>query len=145
MKEVSSGVLLWRYRDQKTKEFFVVSPGGPLWTERYNWGPPKGHPEIGESPWETAIREFTEETGQVLEGSEWDYTYRGLIKQRENKSVHIFSRHYIIDIKPEDCFSNTFTWIDGKEYPEIGHYAWLTLKEIDGKSPKAYLDLMSII
>lgn len=139
----SAGILLWRYRSQGVKEFFVVSPGGPLWTDKYNWGPPKGQMEENESPWTTASREFTEETGQHLEGTQTDYIYLGPIKQRKGKTVHIFSRQYIIDILPEDCFSNTFTWTDGKEYPEIGHYAWLTLDEIDGHSPEAYLNLMA--
>lgn len=139
----SAGILLWRYRSQGVKEFFVVSPGGPLWTERYNWGPPKGQMEENEDPWTTASREFTEETGQHLEGTKDDYIYLGPIKQRKGKTVHIFSRQYIIDILPGDCFSNTFTWIDGKDYPEIGHYAWLTLDEIDDHSPEAYLNLMA--
>lgn len=139
----SSGILLWRYRSQGVKEFFVVSPGGPLWTDRYNWGPPKGQMEENEDPWTAASREFTEETGQHLEGTQEDYVYLGPIKQRKGKTVHIFSRQYIIDILPGDCFSNTFTWIDGKEYPEIGHYAWLTLDEIGGHSPGAYLNLMA--
>ena len=139
----SAGILLWRYRSQGTKEFFVVSPGGPLWTDKYNWGPPKGQMEVNEDPWTTASREFTEETGQQLEGTQEDYLYLGPIKQRKGKTVHIFSRQYIIDIFPEDCFSNTFTWIDGKDYPEIGHYAWLTLDEINGNSPESYLNLMA--
>ena len=39
------------------------------------WGLPKGTPNVGESPWQTACRELEEETGirdfQVLEGREF--------------------------------------------------------------------------
>lgn len=141
----SAGILLWRYRRPGIKEFFVVSPGGPLWTSRYSWAPPKGQIENGESPWETAYREFKEETGVTLEGREKDYKYEGLIKQRKGKSVHIFSRRYFPNIEPAECFSNLFTWIDGKDYPEIDHYAWLTIDEIGENGVEAYINLMKTI
>ena len=85
----SAGIILWRYRSQGTKEFFVVSPGGPLWTDKYNWGPPKGQMEVNEDPWTTASREFTEETGQQLEGTQEDYLYLGPIKGKEKQSIYL--------------------------------------------------------
>ena len=141
----SSGVLLWRYRTYNLKEYFLVSPGGPLFGDRLSWGPPKGHMELGETPWETAKREFFEETGHLLEGIQDDYVYEGFIKQRSNKHVHIFSRNYLIDINPKECFSNTFTWIDGRDYPEIDKYSWLTIEEIGKNGVKAYMDLINKI
>lgn len=43
------------------------------------WGLPKGTPDVGESPWQTACRELEEETGirdfQVLEGREFYEKY----------------------------------------------------------------------
>lgn len=141
----SAGILLWRYREPGLKEYLVVSPGGPLWTARYSWAPPKGQMEEGETPWEAAYREFSEETSIPLEGNEEDYTYEGLLKQRKDKSVHIFSRHYIPDVDLSLCRSNLFTWTDGYEYPEIGHYAWMTTSEIGDYGVKVYTELMKRI
>ena len=43
------------------------------------WGLPKGTPDVGESPWQTACRELEEETGirdfQVIEGLELNDEY----------------------------------------------------------------------
>ena len=142
---MTAGILLWRYRDLNTREYFVVSPGGPFWSGRYSWGPPKGTVEDGEDLWTGALREFTEETGVILEGTEEDYQYLGPIKQGPSKTVHIFCRQYIIDINPGSCFSNTFT-LDGKEYPEIGYYAWKTIPEIEKQGgPKLLWKTLSLI
>lgn len=46
-----------------------------------------------ETSFETAIREFTEETSIKPSTDERDYVYHGLIKQRKGKSVHVYSKN----------------------------------------------------
>lgn len=63
MQEKAYGIIPF-YRGDKGLEVFLIhqygSGGGTHWTF------PKGRPEEGESPLETALREFTEETGMFL-------------------------------------------------------------------------------
>ena len=132
MIEVSAGIIIWK-KDGDYIKFFVCTPGGPAWSDKELWNFPKGHLEDGETPFEAAVREFKEETG-VYPGSlnNRDYKYHGLIKQRSNKNVYVYSKEYSGE-DFSDCHSNTFLWTDGKEYPEIGKYAWLTLDDIKEK------------
>lgn len=145
MMEVSAGIIIWK-KDGDYIKFFVCTPGGPAWSDKELWNFPKGHLEDGETPFEAAVREFKEETG-VYPGSlnNRDYKYHGLIKQRSNKNVYVYSKEYSGE-DFSDCHSNTFLWTDGKEYPEIGKYAWLTLDDIKEKGGiKAYYEIFSQI
>lgn len=46
----------------------------------------------------------------------------------------------------DNCYSNTFKWTDGKEYPEIGGYKWMTLQEVINRGGvKAYYTLFNSI
>lgn len=123
----SAGIILYRKVDNNV-EFFVCTPGGPYWKNKESWNFPKGQIDGDEKPIETAIREFKEETNIDLIGVE-DIRFEQLVKQRKDKSVYVFSKEY----NGEDysnCFSNTFEGEDGNQYPEIGDYKWMTLKEI---------------
>lgn len=63
----SAGLLVFR-RSRAEAEFLLAHPGGPFWRKRDAgvWSVPKGLLEPGESPLETALREFGEETGLSL-------------------------------------------------------------------------------
>ena len=137
-KTVSAGIIIWK-RESGTIKFFLCSPGGPLWINREIWNFPKGMMNDGESPFECAVREFHEETG-VYPGSlnSNDYLYHGLIKQRSDKFVHVYSKEWSGEELGDNCHSNTFVWTDGLEYPEIGKYKWMTYEEIVGHGVKVY-------
>lgn len=142
----SAGIIIWR-KDKDRVRFFVGTPGGPAWGNRECWNFPKGTMEEGESPFQTAVREFSEETG-VLPSSinVNDYVYEGLIKQRKDKAVYVFSKEQGDEVLDENCKSNTFVWTDGKEYPEIGRYMWLTVDEIEKRGGvKAYYEVFKAI
>lgn len=143
---ISSGIIIWKIEDGKVK-FFVCSPGGPLWKNRQPcWNFPKGQLESDESPFEGAVREFTEETSiRPASLIESDYTYHGIIKQRSNKSVHVFSRQWDGEELGGNCHSNIFRWKDGHEYPEIEKYQWLTYDEIYGNGVAAYYNIFKEI
>lgn len=141
--EYSAGIILWR-KDIDAVRFLLVSPGGPLWGHRECWGFPKGHIEETETPFESALRETIEETNiKGLSDNEKDYTYHGLIKQRSNKSVYAYSKEYNNE-DISDLHSNLFVWEkDGKEYPEIGKYKWMSLNELksNGCGIKSYFKI----
>jgi predicted NUDIX family NTP pyrophosphohydrolase len=65
-------------------------PGGPFWTGREAgaWTIPKGGMQPGEDPLQTAVREFTEETGFTPTGP---YVPLGHITQRGGKLVHAWA------------------------------------------------------
>ena len=67
-----------------------------------------------------------------------DYLYHGLIKQRSDKFVHVYSKEWSGEELGDNCYSNMFVWTDGLEYPEIGKYKWMTYDEIVGHGVKAY-------
>lgn len=128
--EIGAGIIIYR---KNPLRFFMVSPGGPLWKEKKNWCFPKGlqDKDPSEKPFETALREFKEETGVTLSlTSEDDYEYYGLIKQRLGKFVHVFYRECLPGEPFYNFHSNSFLWKDGKEYPEIENYAWMTFEEL---------------
>lgn len=130
MVTISAGIIVWR-KNKGDIEFFLGTPGGPQWSHKECWNFPKGQMEEGENPFETARREFMEETGEFISNVYDEYTYLGLIKQRSNKKVHVFLKEWNNENLNENCKSNTFIWEeDGKEYPEIGAYKWMTVDEI---------------
>ena len=137
-KTVSAGIIIWK-RESGTIKFFLCSPGGPLWNNREMWNFPKGMIDEAETPFECAVREFHEETG-VYPGSlnSDDYIYHGLIKQRSDKFVHVYSKEWSGEDLGDNCYSNTFVWTDGLEYPEIGKYKWMSYDEIVGHGIKVY-------
>ena len=145
MKEIGAGIIIWRKKGKET-EFFLCTPGGPKWLNRECWNFPKGHMVGNETPFETAVREFTEETSIKPSTDERDYVYHGLIKQRKGKSVHVYSKKWSGEKLGDNCYSNTFEWTDGKEYPEIGEYKWMTLQEVVSRGGvKAYYTLFNSI
>jgi len=88
-KKVSAGLMMYRRR-AGALEVFLVHPGGPYHAgkDAGGWSVPKGELEDGDDLLQTAIREFSEETGKDAEGP---YTPLGSIKQRGGKTVHAWA------------------------------------------------------
>jgi predicted NUDIX family NTP pyrophosphohydrolase len=66
----SAGILVYRWAAGGI-EVFLVHPGGPFWAKKdvRAWSIPKGEYGEGEDPFEVALREFREETGQEIVGA----------------------------------------------------------------------------
>jgi len=62
-RNISYGILPITRLDDKTYRYLLLKSNDGF------WGFPKGHPEKGESPKQSAIREAQEETGIMLEES----------------------------------------------------------------------------
>lgn len=111
--------------------FFLVHPGGPFWKgkDAGAWSIPKGEYDQ-EEPLAAAIREFSEETGQVPEGAFIPLTP---IKQKGGKEVRAWAVEG--DFDPDKLVSNTFSMIwpprSGKmqTFPEVDRGSWFLLPE----------------
>jgi predicted NUDIX family NTP pyrophosphohydrolase len=102
---ISAGLLMYSINNGELK-VFLVHPGGPFFKNKDDgyWGIPKGLPEGGEALFNTAIREFREETGINPMG---DFLPLGSVKQKNGKTVHAWAFR-VEDNKPVKIQSNTF-------------------------------------
>ncbi len=136
MPKKSAGILLYRKRKGDI-EVFLVHPGGPLWSKKDKgyWSIPKGLIEEGEDIFETALREFKEETGFSIEPK--NPISLSPVRLKSGKIVHAFAIEG--DCDPEKLSSNTFRmeWPpkSGKirEFPEIDRGEWFSLEEAKRK------------
>jgi predicted NUDIX family NTP pyrophosphohydrolase len=127
----SAGILVYR-RGVAGLEVFLVHPGGPFWARKDlgAWSIPKGEFGDEEDPLESALREFTEETGQTIGG---DFLTLTPAKQKSRKIVHAFAVEG--DVDPDRIASNEFEmeWPprSGKmqRFPEVDRGAWFPLAE----------------
>jgi predicted NUDIX family NTP pyrophosphohydrolase len=87
MAKLSAGLLLYR-RNGDDVQVLIAHPGGPIWSRRDAgaWSLPKGAPNDGEALFDTARREFQEETGhRPPDGQAIDL---GEVRMRSGKTVH---------------------------------------------------------
>jgi predicted NUDIX family NTP pyrophosphohydrolase len=128
----SAGLLVYRHAADAL-EVFLVHPGGPFWSLRDlgAWSIPKGEAtDDAEDDLACARREFTEETGQSVDG-----TFIALtpIKQKGHKAVHAWAVE--ADVDANAVVSNEFEIVwppkSGKieRFPEVDRGAWFGLAE----------------
>lgn len=99
------GIILF---DEKKESYLLV-----FGKKSQKWGFPKGHMEIGETTRETALREFYEETGFVLDNVTFDNTF--IIKNNTYFIITISDkkRHLIqkVNYIPDTTEIQFFEWI----------------------------------
>jgi len=131
----SSGILLYRCRDDGETEFLLVHPGGPYWTKRDDgaWSIPKGGIEGEEDSRAAALRELDEELGRgAPELATGELIELGSIRQRAGKVVEAWAAEGEFD--PAELDSNTFEmeWPpkSGREveFPEVDRADWFELE-----------------
>lgn len=129
----SSGLLLFRKKEDGVVEVLVGHMGGPFWARKHEhaWSVPKGlHDDEGDDHLAVAIREFMEEMGSAPpDGPTIDL---GFVKSG-NKRITVFAREG--EFRAETAVSNTFKleWPRGsgefQEFPEIDKAAWISVGE----------------
>lgn len=127
----SAGLLVHRETGSGV-EFLLGHPGGPLWRARDlgAWTIPKGAVEGGETSFEAALREFTEETGLVVSGA-----FRELkpIRQAGGKHVHCWSVEADLDLTGFRPGTFEMVWPPRsgqmKAFPELDRLAYFAETE----------------
>jgi predicted NUDIX family NTP pyrophosphohydrolase len=131
MRPTSAGILPYRLKDGRL-EVLLVHPGGPIWTRKDlgAWSIAKGGYKEDEPPFQAALREFFEETGQLLDGPFLPLARR---KQPSGKLIDVWAAES--DWDASNLVSNTFSmeWPkkSGKirEFPEVDRAAWFDMAE----------------
>jgi predicted NUDIX family NTP pyrophosphohydrolase len=131
----SSGILLYRDRDDGATEFLLVHPGGPYWAKRDDgaWSIPKGGIEGEEDSRAAALRELDEELGAAAPDLDAGKLIElGSVRQRAGKVVDAWGAEG--DFDPTALDSNTFEmeWPprSGREveFPEVDRADWFDLE-----------------
>jgi predicted NUDIX family NTP pyrophosphohydrolase len=144
----SAGILLYRH-GAAGPEVLLVHPGGPFWARRDegSWSIPKGEHADGESPVDTARREFAEETGSTLPLDR--LVALGEVRQRSGKRVEAWAAEG--DLDPEAVRSNTFEleWPPRsgrtQTFPEVDRAAWFDLETARRKIVKSQIPFLDRI
>jgi predicted NUDIX family NTP pyrophosphohydrolase len=127
----SAGILVYRRRPTGL-EVFLVHPGGPFWAKKDQgaWSIPKGEFGDAENALDAGRREFTEETGQTIDGEFLTLTPS---RQPSRKIVHAFAVEGNVDA--DNIVSNEFEleWPPRsgvmQRFPEIDRGAWFAIAE----------------
>lgn len=104
MATQSAGLLVYRWRAGHV-EVFLVHPGGPFWQRRDDgaWSIPKGVCAADENLLVAAQREFTEETGQRIDGP-----FKPLLPIRQRSGKIVYAWIALGDFDASQLTSNTF-------------------------------------
>jgi predicted NUDIX family NTP pyrophosphohydrolase len=146
-KRLSSGLIMYRFRDDKL-EVFLAHPGGPYFFKKDDgsWSIPKGEPDDddGEELLVTAIREFKEETGITPYG---DFKPLGSITQKGGKIVHAWA--FESDLPAgyvHECNFFEEEWPphsgEYREFPEVDKVSFFTVEEAKKKVKAAQIPLI---
>jgi predicted NUDIX family NTP pyrophosphohydrolase len=129
-KNQSAGLLVYQKAAGRLL-VFLVHPGGPFWAKKDlgAWSIPKGELAEGEDALAAARREFSEETGQSVDG---DFRELTPCRQKGGKIVRAWAVEGDAD---EAVVSNMFEmeWPPKsgrrQSFPEVDRAAWFTLDE----------------
>jgi predicted NUDIX family NTP pyrophosphohydrolase len=144
MPKQSAGILLYRNINNQL-QVFLVHPGGPFFKNKDAgaWSIPKGEFNDDEDALLAAKREFSEETGQAIEGN---FIKLSPIKLKSGKTVHAWAVEG--DIDQDTIVSNPFEmeWPprSGKtvSFPEVDRAAWFGVDEACVKVNAAQVGLI---
>lgn len=115
------------YRRRGELEVFLVHPGGPYWAKKDlgAWSLPKGEFAEGEDPLEAAKREFTEETGFIIDG---EFRQLEPLKQPGGKIIHAWAIEADCDAGQVKSNSFSLEWPPKsgrmQSFPEVDRAAW---------------------
>ncbi|WP_133498774.1 NUDIX domain-containing protein [Cognatilysobacter terrigena] len=135
MPQESAGILLYR-KERDGLHVLLAHPGGPFWHSRDDgaWSIPKGGPNPGETPEETARREFEDELGMPATG---DLAPLGRLRQKGGKWVEAFAMEGDFDPAQLNSIMFRMEWPprSGRftEFPEVDRAQWFPLQRAHTK------------
>ncbi len=141
--KTSAGLLLYRHRAEL--EVFLVHPGGPFWAKKDAgaWSLPKGEFIDGEDPLHAAQREFTEETGLMIDG---EFRRLDPVKQSAGKIVYAWALEADCDVAKvrSNYFAAEWPPRSGRmqQFPEIDRAEWFNLAEARRRIVKGQIALL---
>lgn len=135
MAKKSAGLLVYRLKNGFL-EVFIVHPGGPFWKKKDEgaWSIPKGEYSENEEPFETAKREFQEETSFNLTTVAESNEFKALTMLKQPSGKKIIAWAVEGDCDADKIKSNLFSmqWPprSGKmaEFPEVDRASWFPVK-----------------
>ena len=149
MKKISAGLIPFRWVNNEI-EFLLAHPGGPFYKNKDQgaWSIVKGEVDGTEDLFETAKREFQEETGFDPAGT---FIELGTIRQKSGKTVYAWAFDMNYDLKNGFiCNQVSIEWPPktGKfiSIPEIDQLQYFTLEQASQKineAQKAFLDRLT--
>lgn len=131
MAKKSAGIIVYRTYTG-VLEVFIAHLGGPYWEKKdYRaWSFPKGEFEDDENPFDAALREFQEETGQSIQG---DFIELTPSRNPSGKLVYAWAVEGVIDEKKIKSNLFELEWPPGsgnvQKFPEIDRGAWFNIAE----------------
>ncbi len=149
MPKKSAGLLFYRIYNQ-WPEVFLVHPGGPFWSKKDKgaWSIPKGECEMGEDPFQAAIRETEEETG--MNTRKLNLNRNASIelppaRQKSGKIVYAWAIEADFDVEVKSNFF-MMEWPpkSGQErsFPEVDKAQWFHLDEAKKKIVNGQIALL---
>ena len=127
MHKQSAGILLFRFTNN-ILEVFLVHPGGPFFIKKDSgvWSIPKGEFTSEEMPLDAAKREFKEETGMDISGT--DFIPLSPIEQKNNKTVYAWALKGDLDATKVKSNDFELEWPPKsglkQSFPEIDKGQW---------------------
>lgn len=120
----SAGLIPYRWTNDGL-EILIAHPGGPFWARKQEgaWSIVKGEIPPGEDPQATALREFREETGWVVDGA--DAIPLGTVTQKAGKRITAWA--IAADFDPAEMTGDevTIEWRGrALRFPEIDEVRW---------------------
>lgn len=131
--ELHSAALALVRGEGETRQVLIVHPGGPFWAKKDAgaWSLPKGLVEDGEDLLETALREFTEETGAPRPAG--PYEALGEVTLKSGKRVSGFAARGDFDVTTLKSNGVDVEYPPGSghmlRFEEVDKAKWVTLEE----------------
>ena len=146
MSKQSTGILVYRFHENDLLQVLLVHPGGPFFKNKDagSWSIPKGEYEVGEEPLQVALREFEEETGNIITGDAFMELTPVKIKSGKVISAWAIQNNF------EQCFicSNLFSmeWPPKsgrqQQFSEVDKAEWFSMQEAAVKINSGQLPLL---
>ena len=135
---ITGGTYLYSVSLQK---LLVCHPTHSRWN---NWSIPKGVMEDGEDVFSVCVRELNEETGIDITTINVLSKHRLPARkyQKQEKTLESFLVVTDSDLSQHQYSSNL---VDGKDFPEIDKWKWVTLEEAAGMIHQAQKENLPLI